>query len=125
MGLSFVIFTHEMAYVLYLAINDKVRSRGYGGQILSLIAEKYSDRVITLNIEKIAPEAPNYQQRLNRERFYLKNGYSQTGYYNKIYRQDFDILATGEFVEDDFKDIFKKLTFGLSVVVLYRTSALK
>ena len=52
-GLSYSGVNFDIVFIFYLAINGKIRSKGYGTHILDYIKEKYKGKEITLNIEKI------------------------------------------------------------------------
>ena len=55
-----------MMYVLYLAVNDKIRSKGYGTLMLKHLNEMSGNKEITLNIESLDENADNYKQRVKR-----------------------------------------------------------
>ena len=63
-GISYSIVNCDMVFIFYLAVDDKSQSRGYGTQILNCIKEKYKDKEITLDIEKIDESSKNYEQRV-------------------------------------------------------------
>ena len=42
-----------MTFVLYLAVNNQVQSKGYGSAILETLKEKFSGKNITLNLSLI------------------------------------------------------------------------
>ena len=49
-------------YVLYLAVNDRIRSKGYGTKMLNWLKSD-TDKIIVLDAESIDPSAENAQQR--------------------------------------------------------------
>ena len=49
-------------YVLYLAVNDRIRSKGYGSKMLDWLKSD-TDKIIVLDVESIDPSAENAQQR--------------------------------------------------------------
>lgn len=49
-------------FVLYLAVNDRIRSKGYGTKMLDWLKHN-TDKIIVLNVEAIDPLAENAQQR--------------------------------------------------------------
>lgn len=59
--------------ILYLAVNDKIRSKGYGSRILQEIKGRAHSRSIVLNVEKPSVNAENNAQRISRIAFYEKN----------------------------------------------------
>lgn len=69
------------AYVFFLAIDSSKRSRGYGGKALALMKEQYAGYQIVLDMEILDDEAENTDQRKARKRFYLSNGFYETGFF--------------------------------------------
>ena len=101
----FTINAEELVFILYLAVNDKIRSKGYGSAILQCIKQRFSNKAIALNIEPLDPKSDNYAQRIKRFEFYLKNGFVDTHY---------QILATTtQFPIKEYKLTIKQLSFGL------------
>ena len=64
-------------FILYLAVNQEMRSKGYGGEILNYAYEQDGKRNIILNVERLDQTADNYEQRLKRVSFYEKTGYAE------------------------------------------------
>lgn len=114
-GISYSIVNCDMVFIFYLAVDDKSQSRGYGTQILNCIKEKYKDKEITLDIEKIDESSKNYEQRVRRLRFYQKNGFYNTNYYIED-DTDYLILSTNKTLDKNgFINVIKKYSFGLYV----------
>ena len=104
-GISYAVSNGELVFILYLAVNDKIRSKGYGSAILQCIKQRFSNKAIALNIEPLDPKSDNYAQRIKRFEFYLKNGFVDTHY---------QILATTtQFPIKEYKLAIKQLSFGL------------
>ena len=62
-------------YGIYLAIGKKFRNRHYGSRALKLVIEEYlKGKMLFGCVEALIPEAENYQQRVDRVRFYQRNG---------------------------------------------------
>ncbi len=107
-GILFTIESKETLFIFYIAVNDKIQSKGYGSLLLKNIFEKYPNKYISLFIETISDKnASNYEQRVRRLSFYKKNGFRQTGYSagNKI--PFIDILSTND--NFNIKDVKKLL----------------
>ena len=50
----FVFLVNEKTvFILFLVVNDKIRSKGYGSQIITWIKENYPDREIFLDVESL------------------------------------------------------------------------
>lgn len=93
-GITFTIEKDDKLFIFYLAVNDKIHSKGYGSKLLQILFEKYEDKVITLFIESLDPLADNYQQRVKRLAFYERNGLVNTGIKTGVESPIIDILST-------------------------------
>ena len=116
-GIMQAFATDEAVFILYLAVNDRIRSHGYGSRILSWAKEHYQDRCITLNVEPEDDQAPNREQRRRRMEFYRKNGITDTGYIFHEGGDTYSVLSTNApsapFTPEKFRKATGKLTFGL------------
>ena len=45
-GISYTVSNEELLFILYLAVNDKIRSKGYGSAILQCIKQRFSSKAI-------------------------------------------------------------------------------
>ncbi|MCM3782106.1 GNAT family N-acetyltransferase [Neobacillus mesonae] len=95
-GFTYLVTQKKLTYVQYLAIDGNSRSKGYGSLILSLIKEKYSSNQIILNIETVDKGAINYEQRVTRKKFYIRNGYKSSGLHFKDRWGVYEIMVNGE-----------------------------
>ena len=93
LGIIYLIFCEDMIFILYLAVNSKERSKGYGSYLLKWCLEKYSNKKIYLNIEEVKDGFKNYEIRKKRLDFYLKNGFFITKYISKEEVENFNILS--------------------------------
>lgn len=113
-GFTFSFAYKEILFVLYFAVNDKIRSKGYGSEILAKLGQEAMGKTIVLNVEKPDDYAENAEQRQRRLKFYMKNGYSDTGYIMKEKDGDYLILSTSrEFNPNELSEALKHLSFGL------------
>lgn len=60
---------NKYVFVLYLAVNDRIRSKGYGTKILDWLKQN-TEKIIVLNVEAINSSAKNALQREKRISFY-------------------------------------------------------
>ena len=110
----FAVINKKTVFIWYLAVNDKMRSCGYGSAILNDVKEKYAGCEITLNVEPLYTTADNYEQRVKRIAFYARNGFLNTEKIIKFKKDDFLVLSTKkDFDEVTYKEILRKLSFGL------------
>ncbi|MFD2656164.1 GNAT family N-acetyltransferase [Gracilibacillus thailandensis] len=108
-GFTYLITNKDLTFVLYLAINAKIRSKGYGKMVLSQIKEKYPDNRIILNIEAIDENSYNYKQRVKRKKFYLRNGYQSTNLKINDSGNLYEVMINRNVVsKDEYYDLLKK-----------------
>jgi GNAT superfamily N-acetyltransferase len=93
-GLLYTIENDEYYFILYLAVNQEMRSKGYGGEILNYAYAQAGKRNIILNVERLDAAADNYEQRLKRVSFYEKNGICRTGYGFSSGGVEYSVLAS-------------------------------
>lgn len=113
-GFSFTARTERMAFVLYLAVNDKLRSRGYGSAILERMKADLGGVPVALNVEPPDPAAENAPQRERRIRFYERNGFRDTGLKIEDYTGKYLVLSTAaEFSTEDYLSVLRRMSLGL------------
>lgn len=113
-GISYTSSTDNMMYILYLAVNDENRSKGYGTRILNKLKEIGAGREITLNVEPLDETADNYIQRVRRMEFYNRNGFHDTGYRLLDVTGEYAILSTAyEFSSKEYKKAISKIGMNL------------
>ena len=76
-GLVYNIVFGDLVYIYYLAIEESQRQKGYGSKLLSDMKEMYLDKKIILMAETLDPNSDNYLERINRNKFYQKNGFNE------------------------------------------------
>ena len=104
-GLAFVIHGRQrIHYLYYLAVNDQVRSKGYGSRILTQLRQKMNGETIVLDCEQPDPAADNHPQRVRRIAFYAKNGFYQTKHFHHDRGVSFHVLATQRSINRDHVD---------------------
>ncbi len=94
-GILFTINSKDTLFVFYIAVNDKIHSKGYGSKLLQVLFNKYTDKSVTLFIETMDDKnAKNYEQRVKRLSFYERNGFVRTGIKAGFKTPFVDILST-------------------------------
>jgi hypothetical protein len=110
-----------MTFVLYLATDTSVRSKGYGSGILNWITEAFPENYIVLNIETVSENYDNFEQRVKRQKFYFNNRFQDTGYVLYDKTDIYDVLSTNNnFSEDDYRSLFRKFSFGFVTINVAR-----
>lgn len=112
-GLIYLASNRKLVFVMFLAVEASLRSKGYGSAILRQIREMYPDRKILVSIEPCEENTPNLKIRQKRKAFYLQNGYHETGYLMKLAGVVQEILVTnGRFIEREFRSFFLFYSMG-------------
>ncbi len=94
-GILFTIESDDTLFVFYIAVNDKIHSKGYGSKLLQVLFDKYPNKPVTLFIETMDDKnAKNYEQRVKRLAFYERNGFVHTGIKAGFKTPFIDILST-------------------------------
>lgn len=118
-GHAFYTATDKVVYLLFLAVNDQVRSRGYGSAILAWLNEQHPGCSIALEIEPMDPTADNWEQRQARLRFYERNGFTMTPYDLHEDTEVYTVLSTADpFVVEDFEATYADIDLGAYTPVL-------
>lgn len=111
-GFTYSITNGDLHLLLFFAVDDSLRSQGYGSAILSVLKESYP--TVVLNIEPLMEDAPNLPERKHRYGFYRHNGFCDTGYHVWEVGGMFRILSTkAELDVLSYQKLFLKLTFGM------------
>ena len=116
-GLIYNVYYKDIVFIFYLAIDNKLRGQGYGSKVLESIKQKYSKYRIILCIEEIDKNSNNYNQRIKRKEFYIKNGFKEANYTIKERNIIYEMLYYNKKVSlQEYKELIKNY-FGK---ILYR-----
>jgi len=111
-GFMVVKIYKTMSYLFFLAVDRNFRGQGYGSEIIQKIKELYPDYNQVVDFEMIDKNASNYNQRVKRKEFYMKNGYKETGYFLSYLGVNYEIMS----MDDNFDiDIFKELISTIKI----------
>lgn len=106
-GLTGVTSKNGYTLVNYLAIDQSVRSQGYGSRILHHLLEEYKDQKLFLEVEQVHPCYHKFEQRQRRRNFYLANGMHQTPLYISLYGINMEVLTNGfDMTFKEYKDAY-------------------
>lgn len=107
-GFAMVVTNEQSAYIFYFAMAQQVRGKGYGSIAMKQLIERYPDLQITLDFEELDEKAANAEQRIRRKRFYLNNGFHETGRMTMLRHQNFEVVCTkGELNQEALKDLIE------------------
>lgn len=113
-GFTFTAETEDILFVLFFAVEDAKRGKGYGSEILKYMKEHNPGKTVVLNVEPLDETAGNNDQRVRRMAFYRKNGFYDTGYNIREVGGVFRVLATvPELDTAAYGKVFRKMSLGL------------
>lgn len=93
----------DLSHIIYFAIEDELRGKGYGGQALNLLKTIKSECRILADLEMVTDVADNNLQRTKRKAFYTKNGYKESNVKYDWNGDCYEILVSGgDIAEDEF-----------------------
>lgn len=112
-GFTVAARTEQVMYVLFFAVAEEMRGRGWGSAILQLLRHNQAGKPLGLCVEPPEEGARNAAQRVERLRFYEHNGLVQTGYEIDEVGGTFLFLSDGEMDVPAYQNLFRKLSLGL------------
>lgn len=121
-GLMYTIRDRGIVYVFFLAIVEEKRGMGYGSRVLSLVKEMYPEDTITLLIEDTEEtDADNYEQRIQRLKFYERNGFQQLHIRVNEVGVNFELLGTQKGItQSDFLALMRSYLGVILYKFIYR-----
>jgi len=112
-GLIYLATNRKLVFVMFFAVDKKLRSKGYGSAILREVQERYPNKKIIISIEPCDVGADDLEIRSRRKAFYLRNGYKETGYRMKLNGVVQEIIMkNGDFRKKEFRTFFAVYSNG-------------
>lgn len=117
-GFIYIKYYNDIVFIKFLAISELHRSSGYGSKVMDSIKDRYVGQRIVLNIEALDKYANNYQQRVKRKRFYIKNGFTPAKYMIKEASEKQEMLIYGGVITKEeiismYKQFLGKFLYNL------------
>lgn len=121
-GLIYNIVYKDIVYIYYLAIDDGKRNKGYGSKVLNDVKTMYKGKRVILMAETLDEKASNYEERINRNKFYSKNGFLYQGYTIMEFGVVYDMLGleTTPVLKIEFKELIKNYFGEFSYNKIYK-----
>lgn len=102
--------TSNISHVIYFAIDEMLRNKGYGSKALELLHQSKCEKRIMVDIEVPDPYSENAEQRIKRKNFYLKAGYKETPVKYIWRNENYEILSFGgQITVDEYEKFWEEL----------------
>ena len=106
-GFACLLTYGDLTHILYIAIDEALRGRGYGTRALEAIRAFKPGRRILADLEAERPDAPNNAQRRRRRAFYGRNGYAASPVAYAWRGEDYEIFVQGgSCTEEEFEQFW-------------------
>ena len=103
----------KISHVIYFAVEDAYRGRGYGSKLLKAICSAKAGQRVIVDVESDLPWKENLDERVKRMQFYLHNGFEKTKINYNWQGEDYDILSYGgDVTRADFHEFWRFLFGG-------------
>ena len=101
----------EYVYICFFAVAPEKRSRGLGSAALKALAKEFDGKCVVADIEAPGSEFENDVQRLRRREFYIRNGFSSTGWFMYYMETEFEVMSAGApFDMAGFRELLAEIT---------------
>ena len=111
---------NKKTYILYIAVVDEARGKGYGTIIINRIKEQCIGDTIFLSIDEISEKYDDYELRKKRQVFYEKNGFILNDFTTKDFGMVFNIMSyNGLITKSDFDELVDRLA-GKVLKIFYK-----
>lgn len=110
-GMRFLVSYDDITYLMYMAIDNKCRNKGFGSLVLRDLILRQVDTTILLCIEKPSEETDDKKTR--RKNFYIRNGFYETGRFIEDSGVKYEFLSSSKeriITEDDLKKRYSCMT---------------
>lgn len=94
LGFACLLHSHDVSHMIYFAMVEFLRGKGYGKACLASLLQMYPHRMI-VDIEIEDAQKANHEQRHKRKQFYLKNGFQNTAISYTWEAETYEIMAYG------------------------------
>ena len=111
-GFSNSITRGTITNIVYFAVEPKLRSRGYGSEILKTIREQHPETrlVVDIEVEEDSKDAKELKLRERRRNFYQRNGFEASPFDYLWQGEHYRLLTVGGTVtEKEFRDFWKEV----------------
>lgn len=125
-GFACLTLNDKAAYIQYLAVEESMRGRGLGGEMLDALVNHYESKSVALDIHAVRPGTDGSKLRAHHRKLYTEHEYKASGYGYRDGGVVYEILVHGEKLErTDYMKLINKLAFGLTQISVRKMDELK
>jgi len=107
-GFACLLTYSDITHILYFAIDETLRGKGYGTMALKAMRRMKPNHRFIADIEVETPTADNNEQRRKRKQFYIGNGYIESEVAYGWRQENYEILVCGgSLTEKEFDDFWR------------------
>ncbi len=117
-GFFYLVNYQNLSYIFYFAVLPEFRGMGIGSRALQKLQKFCQGRKLFLAVEELDSSALNYQERISRKNFYLKNGFPELHRRVQEGSVIYELLGTGG---DVTPEEYQKLIRSFTGKFLYRS----
>lgn len=122
-GFIYLLHYKNLSYLCFFAVDTKMRGCGYGSKILHWIKQRYNKQTILLAIEEVDAQYSNFQERIKRQTFYLKNDFVSTNLIMLERKVRYNLMLFGrEQTNKAYKKLFKRYASGFIAIRLLNSA---
>lgn len=102
-GFLYLAIQFRQIFVMFFAVDTELHSKGYGSEILNELKRLYPEERVFVSIERCITDNDRTGDLERRKRFYLRNGFMETGYFIRMSGVEQEILVrNGQFSKAKF-----------------------
>lgn len=94
-GLALITGCDAVKTLMFFAMEDTCRGKGYGSRVLSMIKEEFAGTPFFLCAEPLDDKADNAGERVRRLQFYARNGFTEIGLHVTEAGVEYTVLTPG------------------------------
>ena len=120
-GMTYVVESKDVLFVLYLAVPGELRSKGYGAAIIEDVRNRFGGRDMVLHVEDPNEDAAKAEQRIRRIKFYEKLGFTDTGYRINGDETTFYLISTAkDYRISTYMELMRDYSYGKYTPKVYK-----
>lgn len=105
-GFVYTATVGRQTFIMYLAVEEALRNKGYGSRILQMVKEKFYKNMVVVSIAPCFSNAEDLELRKRRKKFYERCGFRDTGYMIDMEGKQEILVVNGVFSKAKLRRFF-------------------